>query len=432
MQTAADAPVLAVRAVAPGNSRKTAVDPVELEQRLLRFADQLIAATTSSVDKLRRGTNAISPAEALSLKILFATEVSSIASGANIYANLLDMTVFVTVARLSVENHWQPDVYGDSAQQLLDLCRHFETQIWSHASVLLNPEQQAELHEAILAWRQAHPTPETVMGVRALGLASEVARAKRAASKDTGVFYWLRLDPLADLSPATREVAQTRLFAERALYVAQVMPTLLRWQTELLTLNAMAAPEVRELITNTTHLAASVDRFSLVAEQLPEHFSAEREEFLSALQSHEQGLAALAAEVRQALTAGTQMSTSLNTTLTTFDAIIRRFGVGEPAQGLPDTNALPFNIQDYARAAGQFTLLARELNALLTDTTNLLDSPALQQRAQDLEMVARRVKDDARSVLNHAFLLGVALVMFSLAAALVYRWLGIRIRSAPP
>ena len=52
-----------------------------------------------------------------------------------------------------------------------------------------------------------------------------------------------------------REIAQTRLFAERALFVAQKMPALLRWQTELLSVNAVEMPAVQQLVTNSTQIA---------------------------------------------------------------------------------------------------------------------------------------------------------------------------------
>ena len=84
-----------------------------------------------------------------------------------------------------------------------------------------------------------------------------------------------------------------------------------------------------------------MERFAHVAEQLPSQLSTEREAILQALQAQEKNLTPLVNEVRQTLTAGTQMSTSLNTTLTTFDALMKRFGVGEPLRVEPDTNA-PF------------------------------------------------------------------------------------------
>jgi hypothetical protein len=95
----AEVPGQTVRAVTPGQRDKKAIDPVAVQQTLLRFAGEYSMRMTDSVDQLRRGTNALSPAEILQTKIALATETCSIASGPNAVANLLDMTVFVTVMR---------------------------------------------------------------------------------------------------------------------------------------------------------------------------------------------------------------------------------------------------------------------------------------------------------------------------------------------
>ena len=96
----------------------------------------------AGVDKLKRGTNAIEPAEALRLKIVMVTESCSIASGPNVLANLLDMTVFITLCRMSIEDHWQPNVYGASAQPMLEVCQGLETNIWKLAGTLLKADNR--------------------------------------------------------------------------------------------------------------------------------------------------------------------------------------------------------------------------------------------------------------------------------------------------
>jgi hypothetical protein len=92
--------------------------------------------------------------------------------------------------------------------------------------------------------------------------------------------------------------------AERALFVAQWMPMLLRWQTELLGLNAVAMPEVQQLVSNSTQIAASVERFTALAEKLPGQVSAEREAIAKDLQTQEKQLTPLVDQVRQTLAAG--------------------------------------------------------------------------------------------------------------------------------
>jgi hypothetical protein len=435
IQDVAEVPGQTVRAVTPGKKDKRAVDPVDVQQKLLRFSGEFSAQMIAGIDRLRRGTNAIEPAEALKWKIEIVSECCSIASGPNAIANLLDMTVFVTVSRIALEDHWQPKVYGASAQPILDICRTLETNIWGIAGTLVKTEQKEELRQAIVAWREQHPIPEKMMGARALGFATEVGRAKKADPAAPGsVFGLLGLDPLSGLDPATREIALTRMFAERALFVTQWMPNLLRWQIELMSLNAVAMPEVQQLVTNSTQIAASADRFSRLAEKLPEQVRAERQEILKALESQENTLTPLVNEVRQTLAAGSQMSTSLNTTITTFDALMKRFGVGETnssiTAGPPDTNSAPFRIQDYGQTAVQLEGMARQLTELLQTLDQTIGSSNLTRLSTQAAPVIESAQSAGKRVVDYAFWKGILLAGILFAAALIYRLLAARLSPA--
>jgi hypothetical protein len=423
VQTAVDVPGQTIRTVTPGKQDKNAIDPVGLQQTLLRFSDDFFMCTTLGIDNLRRDTNALDPAEVLRWKIMLGTETCSIASGPNAVADVLDMAVFVALMRAAVESYWQPKVFGESAQPLLNSCRNAETQIWRIASTVLKPEQQAELRQAIEVWRRQNPHSGDMLASRPLGFASEVAQANQAGTAQPGSVFSLRmLDPLSSLDPATREIAQTRLFAERALYVAQKMPMLLRWQTELLTIKTVDLPAVRQLVTNSTELAASVERFARVAEQLPQRLSAEREEILKALQSQEKNLTPLINEVRQTLTAGSQMSTSLNTTVKTFDALMKRFGVGETNQaGPPDTNSQPFRIQDYGQTAVQVEAMARQLTDLVKMLDEALASTNVAKLATQVAPAVQQAQAGGKEIVDYAFRKSILLVAIVLAAALIYR-----------
>jgi hypothetical protein len=425
VQTTAELPGKAVTTVTPGKPDKHAVDPVEVQQTLLRFADDYSTRMIVGVDKLRYGTNAPDPAEILKWKIALGTETCSIVSGPNAIANLLDMTIFVTATRMALEERWQPKFFGESAQPMLASCRSAEADIWQCVGKILKPEQQAELRKAIEVWERQNPLPESVLGARAVSLAAQVAEANKADTTQPGsVFSLLQLDPLSSLDPATREIAQTRLFAERALYVTQKMPTLLRWQTELLSVNAVQMPAVQQLVTNSTQIAASVERFAAVAEKLPGQVSAEREEILRTLQSQEQQLTPLVNEVRQTLTAGNQMSTSLNTTLTTFAALMQRFGVGVTnATGPPEKNAEPFRIRDYGQTAAQLEATARQLTELLLTLDQTLGSTNLANLSAQVGPVVQQARTSGKEVVDYAFWKGIILVAIVLLAALIYRFL---------
>ncbi len=429
VKTAVDAPGMTLRAVPPGKESGPPVDPVDVQQTLLRLAEEFSVNMVSGVERLRRGTNNLDRAEELRWQTALGSEICSIASGPNAVANLLDMAVFVTVTRAAIEEYWRPNVFGDSALPMLESCRDAETNAWRSAVKVLRTEEVVEFRRAIEEWRRQNPQPESVFAARALGLASRVSRAPRAATGKPGsVFNLLMLDPLSGLDPATREIAQTRMFAERALYVAQKMPMLVRWQTELLAVNAMETPTVRQLVTNSTTLSASVDRVSRAAEELPGRIVTEGEEILRAVRSQEKELTPLVNEVRQALESAARMSTSLNTTLMTFDALMKRFGVGETnTAGTRADDTEPFRVQDYGRTAAQVDAAARQLTELLRTLDRTLGSTNLAQLSAQADPVVRQAQAGGREIVDYAFRRCLELLGAVLVGALAYRAIASRL-----
>jgi len=200
------------------------------------------------------------------------------------------------------------------------------------------------------------------------------------------------------------------------------MPHVLRWQTELLALNTTQLPVVQQLVTNSTQIAASVERFAAVSEKLPGQVSAEREQILKTLQSQEKELAGLAGEVRQTLLAGSQMSTSLNTTLTTLDAVMQRFGVGETnSPPAAETNTEPFRITDYQQTAAQLETTARQLTELLVTLDQTMGSTNLAQLSAQVGPVVQQAQTSGKEIVNYAFWKAVCLVGIVLLAAVIYR-----------
>jgi hypothetical protein len=222
-------------------------------------------------------------------------------------------------------------------------------EIWRLAGKVLKPEQQAELRRRLrrgtgrircrrACWRRARWVSPRKW--------RRPARPTRPNPAACSTCSWLIRSP-AWTRPCAR-LPRRGCLPNALSIVTQKMPMLLRWQTELLSVNAVEMPAVQQLVTNSTQIAASVERFARRGRAVAGQVSTEREEILKALQSQEKDVN----EVAQ--TSGTQMSTSLNTTLTTFDALMKRFGVGETnSAGPPKTNAEPFRIQDYAQTAAQ-------------------------------------------------------------------------------
>ena len=392
-----------------------AIDPVELQQLMMRFADDYLAEVTAGSEGLRRDGHPLDRVELESLRLDYADNVVAIATGQNAFANLLDMVALVTLTRITVESRWVPGEYRASALPLVAACRQGETQIWRIARQALTPAQAAELRKAILAWQRENHSQDAFRTVRALGFASMIAKKSRPSgqSGDSSVFDLLDIDPLSDIDPAVREIAKTRLFAERALYIAQKMPGLVRQQSGLFALKATEMPKVQELIDNTTRLAEAADRLSRVAQQLPGTVDAEQEKILAALSSERRGLTALASEVRLALTAGTRMVDATDGTLKTFGGVMAQI---HSEAGPPNPKAEPFRIQDYAAAIAQVDSVAGRIDGILHTLLHTTNSEQFGQLSARFDALGSKARTDAGEMIDHAFRKLLLLALLVIAA----------------
>jgi hypothetical protein len=253
---------------------------------------------------------------------------------------------------------------------MLEACRHGESNITAIVATVLKPGQLNELRSAIVDWQQEHSDLRRVLITRGLGLAAEMAAKRPEGESSPGsVFGLILLDPLSGLDPAARELAQTRVFAERALFLGHRMPTLLRWQTELLALETAEMPWLRELRTSTIEAAGALNRAAGAVQELPSLVRSERQEILKALTLHESSLTNLAAHTTTTIQAGQVMMESVNTTLKMFRELQQ-----ETQKQKTGRAAETFRIQEYTEAAKQVDLAAQKLTELLRSLDQTLGS----------------------------------------------------------
>jgi hypothetical protein len=73
-------------------------------------------------------------------RYLTAVSAFEIAANRNPRINLVDMMLLVALTRMSWEDYWQPEVYGDSAQEVVNTLRELEKDIWTIAARVFTPE----------------------------------------------------------------------------------------------------------------------------------------------------------------------------------------------------------------------------------------------------------------------------------------------------
>jgi len=431
-------PGQAVRAVTPGGRPQT-VDLAVLQTSLQRFADEYAERTTAALEAYAQNVNTpAARSQALRWKVSVNSAVITIVTGPNPQVNLLDTLALAKLTRMAFEEIGQKEaVNGPAFEPWLEVSRSLEAHVWDDlADDVFSAEQLQELRDVLQRWWDANPAGHLSFVARPAETRSLVRQTAEASSRPGSVFSLVGLDPTAGLDPAVREVTRTRLTAERALFMAQRMPFLVRWHLELLADDLLAEKRIAELLTTTARLTdsteqigRSVESISTTAAQLPDRITAERQAILEAIKAQEGTLRELAGEVSKTLAAGESMSTSVNTTLTTFDALMLRFGVGEPAAaGQPAASkGEPFRILDYAQTATQLEGASRQLTVLLQTLDQTLDSTNLTELSAQVGLAVGQARAGSREVVDHAFWRALLLVAAALGAALIYRWISGRL-----
>jgi hypothetical protein len=417
---------------------KAAKDPAELQQQLFRFTDQYLAQLLGAVEQLDAADPRLTREMAQRIRVGYAGDVWMAASGPNIYADLLDLVTVIALSRIVIEEHWIPEIFGDSAAPLLKVVSNAERDIWTIAAGVLSAEEQDELRQAIRIWREENPEAVNAMYVRAIGLAKSVADASPSdRARSRSVFRFLMVDPLAGLDPATRELAQTRLTAERAVYIAQRLPFVMRWQGELLSVRLADMPETKQLLTNSAELTDAVTQLltnsrqltdavtqlSQVAEQLPDQFTKQGQEIIKTLESEQEGLLELSAELRSTLHAGAQTASNSHLALSSLDTVLQRLH-----QYNSDSNGELLRMSNYTEAAKQLEVTALHLSDFLLQLDESLASINLHELVDE---VAPVVESSGRELVDHAFKRLLLLLVIACGLFLVTAFLQRRMTRGP-
>jgi len=387
-----------------------------LQLEVMRFADEYAGRSREVIVQFQAGLeNPDERLRAQNWKVQQASAAYTIASGANPLSNALDMVVLATLSRMVIDDAWVGQDYGERARSVQATYRSLETEAWKLVDEgVLNPEQQGQLRKLIAQWRAQHPDVRSVAYIHFRDFARGAAPGDQSTAAASGsLLSFVGIDPLSNLDPAVKELAQTRQLAERAIYYMQRAPDLLDMQVERLSYQFAAMPETRTLLT-------SVDRVSLVGsasdrlvDKLPDLLDRERQALVAqltdTLNSQSATLGTLAGQLRGTLQAGTDTATAVNGALQTFERINGQFSKPEPA-GPPPPKGPPFDIRQYTAMLEQAAVTTRELENLAQHGDAL--APGLRAATQDAAL-------QLRGVLNHLFLLLVMLVLLIAAAALL-------------
>ena len=374
----------------------------------MRFADTYVAMVAQACDEVTaNATNSDIRLAALRWKLGQASSAYTDATGQNPAVNVLDMLVLVTMARMVVEEYGV-ETYGDAILPLLDVQRDLEANAWTLAGGVLKPSQQQELRDLIQEWRAKNPHQRYIGPIRFREFVSALGETPtKTTSGPTSIFSLLYLDPLAGLDPTAAAIEETRELGERAMYYSQRMPQLLSWQVEVMAYQLADQPESKQILDDANRLALSAEIFARTSAQLPQLVNDQRQ---AAIQQLLDGLKAQNTDVRATLNAGGDAATAINNAIQSLTEFVRYVSPTNASPASASTNSHPFNVLDYGTAATQIGAAANNLNALLA---------TINQTAPQLAQLQQQTAADANRVVDHAFRLGLALILVLLAGALV-------------
>ena len=387
-----------------------------LQVQVMRFADTYVGAISQAADDFATlvGTPE-ARLTALRWKLGQATAAYTDATGPNPVVNSLDMLVLVTISRMVTED-FGVEKFGTAALPMLAVQRQQETNAWAIAAGVLKPAQQLELKGLIEQWRQKYPHQRYVGAVRFREFAAALNRIPAPTSTaPTSIFSLLFIDPMAGLDPATAAIEGMQQLAERTVYYTQRMPQLLSWQTEVLAYQLAAQPESVQVLSNANAIAASAASFAGTARELPQLINDQRQ---AAIQQLLDGLTSQQMHARQTLNSAGDAASNINTAIQSLIEFVRYVSPTNASPASAVTNSPPFNVLDYGTAAGQIGAAAQQLNALLT---------TVNQTTPQLARLGQQTTADAKGVVDHAFRMGLVLILVlligSVVAGLTYRWL---------
>jgi hypothetical protein len=416
-----------------GNQR---ILPEQIQAQLMAFTDTYGSLVAQGFDELQLEDDSLATRKlATAGRLSFISNAVDIASSKNPVTALLDMTVMVSLQRQIWEEHWRPTVFpDDQGESLSEKLAQAERDIWKINSLVLTDEQQQALRDLIVDIRERYPDQIYVSSIRASDYAMKRQSSLLRIQGGQSLLTLFGLDPMAGLSPATRQIAESRMLGERAFYYAQRSMNLLNWQVNDSLMDIVSEPELQRALAAAENAADASQRVAAVSEdlagrlteertaaidQVAERLSVEREAAIEQvmtgvdtqvetlferLNEEQAELKGVLVEVRDSIEASRQLSDSFEQTLVEANRLTASM------ERLKNPDSRPFDLVELNTAVVSATEGVRELQVALGTANEMVGTLASDEQNERLT----RMLDDGQTTLgeliDQAFRRGLMLV----------------------
>ena len=389
---------------------KESISLTKLERIIFNFADRDVTLISDACEAIKRETaTAEERRRAQHFKLANGTAVYDIVTSPNSLAHLVDLYVMIHLQHLVLVDEGNAGrLFGEKGgARLIAALEQVRGEIDQLARLAMKSKRKAQLDKMIQDWRQRNPQVEFVSGIR-FGNLPELSG--KSILEVIPSFFDV-INPMDDTS---RSVEETKQLAERAFYFSKRLPKLLNWQTDAALEDLLAKPDLHQVLQDVTQTSGSIDRVSKVIERVPELVAGERKAFLEAWDARRGEAVSTLKEIRATLAEGKEFAAQVRGA----SQAIEQAGVRSRAEG-----SKPFDIAEYTTAAVEIATMARDANALVSDSHSLLASPAWTKRQEDVSRLANEILGRAelgsRRTVNHlALRMGQVLCVFFVLLAL--------------
>jgi len=382
----------------------------ELEDHVRRFADRYFTRITLAANEARdQSTSAENKRLMHDWKTVSHAAIVEVAIGPNAVTNLLDMMVLTRLSRLVVENYWIPEHFKkeDVAAKFLQAFVDLEEDIWTVADDVLTAQHQDELKFLVDQWHAENPDQYYPWYVRLSNFSGQRAASLAAVQQSGGM--------LKEVARAREAAEEIQAFGERVLFYLQRAPALTTNEFESSASSILGGPEISRLIGDMDRFVVALEGFVEVIDDFPEdrvhavdqlmdRVSQEREVMLRDLSKAEPGIRAVLADLQPVLESLEKIVVTAKTPN-------------------PNSDAKPFDINEYRALAAESAVTVAELRLLIQSVSDLLAG------ATDASPLVSALVEAERTVVDRLFYQMLILIGIFFLALLAYRFVAVRLLS---
>jgi hypothetical protein len=260
-----------------GRPTVTGAQAQSLQSAVMALADTSMQRIASEVSLARKAATPEARRDEMATRLTLSSSIVAIAMQPDAVDALADLLTFTTLTA-DAQRVAALGKGADSYEaRLLRALEQNDVDAWHVAERWVNEPTRIAFREHILSWKGSRNSAAEVAFVR-------LADVKRAGStsieSDSGLFD--------SLHAATQQFDQTRMLAERSLFLAQRIPFLMRLQAELYTSNALATKEAQQTQAQLEQMSSIMETVSKLLGGMAQQVANERQATLDDLFGHVQ------------------------------------------------------------------------------------------------------------------------------------------------